>query len=250
MRPREASDGSELLQRVDNFLVVSRDLHSRPYSRDLAVGIDQERRPLDSQRFLAVHILLTPRPVLLGHLVIRVSQERKIELVLVAELHVAFGRIWADPEDLGTELHDFWLAIAKRTRFAGASGGVIFGVEIQYDRLSLERAERRTFVPSSAVKLKAGAAVPTSTQSAMAILLSKDHSANHPCDSTCATIVHAAGLASVGRPTPRVAGAGSVRRFGKKWVPRAGGMLRMEELFRIPHGFFPRRLSDYLDSKK
>ena len=76
----------QFLQRLDHLLVVTVDLDALPDLGHLAVGIDQERRALDSHRLLAVHVLFPPGAVFLGDFVVRIGQQREVQVYLSRNL--------------------------------------------------------------------------------------------------------------------------------------------------------------------
>src|SRR5438034_7971810 len=60
-----------------------------PRLGDPALLVDEERRALDAHVLAAVHRLLRPHAVGLGHRVILVGQQREAEAVLLVELALA-----------------------------------------------------------------------------------------------------------------------------------------------------------------
>ena len=100
-------------QGVEHLPVVAGHLHGLPDLGDLAVAVDQEGRALDAEEFLAVHVFLPPRAVALGHFVVDVGQQGKIQLEFVAKPAVTLDRVGADAEDFGAEFGKIRPAIAK-----------------------------------------------------------------------------------------------------------------------------------------
>src|SRR5205814_6285885 len=84
--PCRASRPSERLHEFEHFLGVPRHLHAAPLFRELAGAIDDERAPLDSAHFLAVHVFHFDDAERAAELLIGIGEvrERKAHLRLEA----------------------------------------------------------------------------------------------------------------------------------------------------------------------
>ena len=109
-----------------------------PHLSYFALGIDQVRAALDPHRFFAVHILFPPSPVLFADLVRFIREQRKVQRVLVDELLVRGRAIGANPQDDGSEFFELFGSISKRTGFFGATGRIVFGINLKNHRGSFE----------------------------------------------------------------------------------------------------------------
>ena len=121
---------------VQHSFGVSIYLHVVPASSDLAVRVDEIRRPRDAHVLAAVARLLLPHAVLLGDLVIGVGKQREVHVVLRGELRLAFLVEDAHAEDRGFALLELRQVVAERAGFGGAARRVVLRIEVQHDRLS------------------------------------------------------------------------------------------------------------------
>src|SRR5712691_13277784 len=86
----------------EDLIRVALDLDFRPDPCDCAAFVDEERGAFDSEVLPPVHVLLFPDAVRGGDLAVDVAEERKIQIILVLELHMALGVVPAHPEDDGS----------------------------------------------------------------------------------------------------------------------------------------------------
>src|SRR5690349_22026260 len=111
----------ERRQRLEHLLVVAVDADPLPDLAYLALSVDQEGGALDAHRDLAVHVLLPPGAVALGHLMASVGEEGEVEAVLVAELAMAGYVVRGDPEDHGPLGLEILAAVTEGARLLGAA---------------------------------------------------------------------------------------------------------------------------------
>src|SRR4051794_37246716 len=83
---------------LQHFLVMPFRLHLLENMGDFAILPDDKRRPQHPKVLLPVHVLLPPYPILLRHRVIRVREQRKVQLELLGKLRDILNRIRTDPE--------------------------------------------------------------------------------------------------------------------------------------------------------
>ena len=138
------------------------DFHLVPALRHLAVGADEIRCPHDAHVGAAVVRLLLPHAVLLRDLVVGVGQQRKGDVVFRGELRLARFVEDADAEDDRLARLETRQVVAKVAGFLRAAGRIVFGVEIQHDRLAGLISERRWLSPCWSLRVKAGAFFPGS----------------------------------------------------------------------------------------
>src|SRR5882672_2342875 len=130
-----ASEGREDLVRV------ALDLDLRPDPRDLSAFVDEERRALDSEVFPPVQVLLLPDAVRGRDFAVDVAEERKIEIILVLEFHVALRVVPAHPEDHGSFSRNASEIVSETACLLRASGRVVFWIEVEDDLLSSESVQ-------------------------------------------------------------------------------------------------------------
>jgi hypothetical protein len=130
--------GREVFQRCEDGVVVAIDLDGAPDFFDDAVGADEERGADDSHFLFAVHILFAPGAELLGDLVVRIGEERKVELELVLEFGVTHHVVGADAEYFCAELFQLGRAVAEGASLFGAAGSVVGRIEVEDDETAFE----------------------------------------------------------------------------------------------------------------
>ncbi len=114
-------------ERSEHLLVVAVDDDALPNMRHFTIRVDEIGAPLDTQQFIAVHVLLAPGPVFLGDGVVFIGQQRKIEAVLVPKAGMALDAISADAQHSGPELLELGLLVAKRASLTSATWRVVAG---------------------------------------------------------------------------------------------------------------------------
>src|SRR6266498_3447204 len=107
-------------------------LHVVPATRDDTVGSDEVSRARETHETLPVHALLFPRTVPLRHLVIRVDEEGKVQLVLPGKLGLALGIEDAHPQHGHLALLEIRQRVAEGAGFARAAGRIVLRVEIEH----------------------------------------------------------------------------------------------------------------------
>src|SRR5262245_20109347 len=138
---------------------MSPDADLVPALRDLAFGVDQVGDARDAHVLAAVHALLLPRAVLVGHGVILIRQQREVQLVLHRKLCLARRVEYAHADDRCLDLREVRQRVAEITRLRRTSRRVVLRVEVEHHRparvvlqavrlsfLILQR-ERRRFLP-------------------------------------------------------------------------------------------------------
>src|SRR5580704_7835196 len=81
-----STSGLKLLELLAHLVGVPRGLHAHPVVRDLALGIDDHRRPDHADGLFSVEHLLAPRAVLLHDGVRGIGEQADLQLVLRDEL--------------------------------------------------------------------------------------------------------------------------------------------------------------------
>src|SRR5262245_1684247 len=102
-----------------------------PDPGDLAVRADQERGAGGAPVFLAVVLLLDPRAVGLGDLVVGVCEEGEREAELLGEGALARGTLRAHTPDVGAALDDRVVRVAELACLDRAAGRVVLRVEVE-----------------------------------------------------------------------------------------------------------------------
>jgi hypothetical protein len=107
---------------------------------DVAGFVEDEGGAFGAQVLFAVEFFFDPDAVEVDDGVVFVGDEGEGESVLLDELGVALDGVGADAEEEGF-LFDLGPGVAEGAGLGGASGGVVFGVEVQDDFLAAEVAE-------------------------------------------------------------------------------------------------------------
>jgi hypothetical protein len=105
------------------------------------VGADEERRPLDADDFLAVHVLFLENPKLFADFFVYICKEWIRQVVLGLEFGLGFGRVAGDAEDDGSGVLELFEGVAEAAGFDGAAGGIGPGIEEEDNGLAGEVAE-------------------------------------------------------------------------------------------------------------
>src|SRR5215217_870377 len=117
------------------------DIDLLPDLADLAVAVDQKGGALDAHGRLAVHVLLPPGAVALGHLVADVGEEGKVEAVLVAELAVARHVVGRDAQHHGAPGLQVRGTVPEGASLPGAAGSVVLRIKVEHHGLAAETGE-------------------------------------------------------------------------------------------------------------
>jgi len=117
---------------------VAFDLHFRKDMTDLSVPPDNVGGAHDSHRLPAIQILFLPDPVGFKHFVGSIARQRKVQLVLVAELLQDFDGVPTGSQDDRIELVQFIFGVTELVCLAGSTGGIGFGKEEKNDALPFE----------------------------------------------------------------------------------------------------------------
>lgn len=115
-------------------------LHLLKNCRDDSVSADDEGGPFGSHVGFAVHAFFHPDSVGLDELLIWVAEQGKRQGELMDEFFVAFHGINTDPEDVGF-FRELGPGVPDAAGLSCASGGVVFGVKVEYDRFVPECGE-------------------------------------------------------------------------------------------------------------
>src|SRR5689334_21317816 len=129
-RRRSCAGGLQLVERRQHVRGVTLGLHLRPGPGDPAIGVHEERPPRRSHVRLAVVLLLHPRAVRVGDLMILVREQRERQAELLAELALATGTLRTDAPDIRAALMDRVVRVAELAGLDGAAGRVVGRVEV------------------------------------------------------------------------------------------------------------------------
>ncbi len=129
---------------------------------DLAVRTDQEGRPDDPDRLLAVQGLLAPGPVGLAHRVVGVGEQGELEAVLLPELLVLVGAVGRDAQHGHLGPGKGPQVVVELAGLLGAARRVVPRVEVHDHRLPAKSLSE-TLAPSWSGRVKAGALSPASS---------------------------------------------------------------------------------------
>ena len=112
------------------------------------VGTDDEGGSLDTEDFLAIHVLFLEDAKLIADFLVYISKERVGQVVFGAEFGLGLGGIARDAENYGTGRLDLGEGIAESAGFDGAAGGIGAGIEEQDNGLACVTGEtdRNVFV--------------------------------------------------------------------------------------------------------
>ena len=124
--------GLRLVERRQDLGGVAVGLDLRPDPGDPAVGIDEEGRAGDRPVLLAVVLLLDPRAVRLGDLVVLVGEEgERAGRTSRGTRACSRAPCGTDAPDVGASLDDRVVGVAELARLDGAAGRVVLGVEVE-----------------------------------------------------------------------------------------------------------------------
>ena len=103
-----------------------------------AITIDNKCSASRSHKLFAVSFFLNPNAIFLSDGLIRVGNQRKRKIVLLAEFTVRSFIVGAYSKDRITFSSQLVAIVAKVSRLRSASRCLIFGIEIKNDLLSFE----------------------------------------------------------------------------------------------------------------
>ena len=111
-------------------------VYLRPDLGDLALAVDQEGRADDAEKALSGKALGLPGAVEFGDLVLAIGEEREGKEVLGLEALVRGDAVGADAEHDRAAALELALGVTDTAGFLRASGRVVLGIEVEYDRLA------------------------------------------------------------------------------------------------------------------
>jgi hypothetical protein len=109
---------------------------------DSALPVEDDGRPLDSHVVASVQRFLLPDSEGFGEPVILVDEKLVRQFVLLLELAMRVDVIGTHTHHHCIDLPEPGKGVAKRARFLGSAGGIVFRVEEKYRLLSLQRIAR------------------------------------------------------------------------------------------------------------
>ena len=95
-----------------------------------AVFVEDEGAAEGALDGFAVHFLFTPGAEVLQELRGGVGEEAEGQVVFAAEAGVGFDAVFADTDDVVTGGREGFVVVAEGAGFGRASGGVVFGIEV------------------------------------------------------------------------------------------------------------------------
>ena len=113
-------------------------LDALPDLFDFAVLSDEEGTTNDAHEGPAHELLFLPGTKLFDGFVIRVAQQREIDVFLLLEQRLGLDGIRAHAEDGHFQRVEFWLCVTKLGRLNRSTRSVGFGKEIEKDAPALE----------------------------------------------------------------------------------------------------------------
>jgi hypothetical protein len=129
--------------------------HVVPDFPNFTVRPNPERHAHNPQERLAEKRFHPPRAKCLDYVEVRVSQQRKIQLVLCFKFCLRVDGIAAAPEDSGVQLLEFFDGVTKLGRFVRSTWCVRLRIEIQNKVLAAEIRKRNLFaVVRDALKIR------------------------------------------------------------------------------------------------
>src|SRR5665213_256646 len=120
---------------------VSLDRDARPDLHDRPVRPGEERRALDTDALLPVHVLLDDHPECVADLRRGVGQQRKVQPVLLGELLLRGDVVAADADDRGSGGAECALLVTKGLRLGRAARRIRLRIEIDDQLASGEVAQ-------------------------------------------------------------------------------------------------------------
>jgi hypothetical protein len=110
----------------------------RPEGFDFAGFADEERAADDALEFAAHELLLLPGAEGGDGFVVRIAEQRKIQLLFGFERSLSSDGIGAHAEDGDIKFIEMLFCVTKLGRFDGSTGSVGFGIEKEQDAAALE----------------------------------------------------------------------------------------------------------------
>jgi hypothetical protein len=95
------------------------------------VLVDDERRSFDTHILFSVHRLFFPRAICLNHLLVRVGQQREIEIELVLELLMRLNGVYAYAQYNRPARFDLRDAVPESASFFCAARCIVFWIKVQ-----------------------------------------------------------------------------------------------------------------------
>ena len=123
---------------MQNLGGVAFGLDALPDLFDFAVLSDEEGTTNDAHEGPAHELLFLPGTKLFDGFVIRVAQQREIDVFLLLEQRLGLDGIRAHAEDGHFQRVEFWLCVTKLGRLNRSTRSVGFGKEIEKDAPALE----------------------------------------------------------------------------------------------------------------
>jgi len=130
---------------LENFGGVAFGFHSGPDGFDCSRFADEERATDDTHELTPHERLLFPGAKGFDGFVVRIAEERKIQLLLRLEGCLDFYGIGAHAENGNTEFIELLFCVTKLGRFNGSTGSVCFGIEKEQYTPAAEIRERDIF---------------------------------------------------------------------------------------------------------
>ena len=128
---------------------------------DLALGVDDDRRPDDAGHLLAVQRLLAPRAPRLQNLALGVRGQREGQVLALDELRQRPGSSGETPRRCNRRPAASQV-VPEVAGLGGAAGGLGARVEVD-DTCRPRRSDSRTLPPSAVCSVKSGASSPASS---------------------------------------------------------------------------------------
>ena len=132
----------QVLDRLEHFLDMPRDLDAAPFGHEHAAGVDQEGRALDALDLLAVHDLVLDHAEHVAQLLFGVGDQFERQLEALLELVVRRHVVARNAKNDRACLDELGVHVAKLHGLGGTTRRVVLGVEIQHHGAALEGMRR------------------------------------------------------------------------------------------------------------
>ena len=150
-----------------------------PHPRDRAAFVDEKGAPFHPPVRAPVHRLLLPHAVGLGHHVIVIDQEGKIQFVLAPEFPVGCDRVGGDTEHHGVSRLETVDFVAELAGLGRAAGGVVLRIEEQHHLLPPE-IDQADLWPIIRGEVERGGRIPLTQGHRRRLPLHDPHCHEHP----------------------------------------------------------------------